>query len=379
MKRIYLIFICLLIFRPLNIKAVSAETIISYVKSEDACDEESASLLVSYIDQLDALISKKDMTEEELNNLFNKIKSAKSILDSYNVCKRSDLYTIPKDIRENVKSYLYEGLLIINNAKNKDDTNITISISEDKRVTIMENNKIINTINIDLKEFNDVGSNSLVIITLIVNIFLFIIFLIIIIKSKKLKEIASVCLVFTSTIIVFFIVFNSDINKYISLIGVFRKENLSNLTDATLDSENKIINYPSIYKQYATLSIDRLNIKENIYYGDNKEILSLGVGTDSEYAIFGEGKSTVLSIHNYKVNSLKDIKNNDIINVDTNYGEFTYQVDNIKIMNKNEYGKIKNKYDNEYLILYTCYPFNNLFYTNKRLMIYAKKIKGEYK
>ena len=379
MKRIYLIFICLLIFRPLNIKAVSAETIISYVKSEDACDEESASLLVSYIDQLDALISKKDMTEEELNNLFNKIKSAKSILDSYNVCKRSDLYTIPKDIRENVKSYLYEGLLIINNAKNKDDTNITISISEDKRVTIMENNKIINTINIDLKEFNDVGSNSLVIITLIVNIFLFIIFLIIIIKSKKLKEIASVCLVFTSTIIVFFIVFNSDINKYISLIGVFRKENLSNLTDATLDSENKIINYPSIYKQYATLSIDRLNIKENIYYGDNKEILSLGVGTDSEYAIFGEGKSTVLSIHNYKVNSLKDIKNNDIINVDTNYGEFTYQVDNIKIMNKNEYGKIKNKYDNEYLILYTCYPFNNLFYTNKRLVIYAKKIKGEYK
>ena len=69
-----------------------------------------------------------------------------------------------------------------------------------------------------------------------------------------------------------------------------------------------------------------------------------------------------------------ELENGDIIEVKTDYGDFYYSVYDSQVVLETETEKLPIQSDEEKLMIYTCYPFDSVGYTNTRHVIYAKKI-----
>lgn len=141
--------------------------------------------------------------------------------------------------------------------------------------------------------------------------------------------------------------------------------------------EQKIIEKPSYGSNYGTLKIANLNIELPIYYGETKEILKHGVASNTNMP--GENKRIIMSAHNSSkfLKNIKDIKNDELIKIETTYGKFEYQVFKTEILNEDEFDKLS-KSDKELLVIYTCYPFDEVIYSNKRFVVYAYLIEEDW-
>ena len=62
----------------------------------------------------------------------------------------------------------------------------------------------------------------------------------------------------------------------------------------------------------------------------------------------------------------------DEIIVNTSYGEYTYKIYDMKLINENEIEELPIQKDKEILMVYTCYPFNNIGYATQRYVVYAE-------
>lgn len=69
-----------------------------------------------------------------------------------------------------------------------------------------------------------------------------------------------------------------------------------------------------------------------------------------------------------------NLTNGDIIEIHTNYGNFYYKLYDKKIINETETYKLNIQKNEEILMIYTCYPFSKTSHTDKRYVIYAKKV-----
>ena len=80
--------------------------------------------------------------------------------------------------------------------------------------------------------------------------------------------------------------------------------------------------------------------------------------------------------HNYMNNfkRLGELTNGDIVEIQTNYGDFYYKIYDEQIVLETEKNKLPIQHNEEILMLYTCYPSNNTSHTPYRYVIYAKKI-----
>ena len=80
--------------------------------------------------------------------------------------------------------------------------------------------------------------------------------------------------------------------------------------------------------------------------------------------------------HNYMNNfrRLEELKNGDIIQIETSYGNFSYRLYDSQIVFETEREKAPIQNDKEILMIYTCYPLNNTEYTQYRYIIYAERI-----
>lgn len=81
--------------------------------------------------------------------------------------------------------------------------------------------------------------------------------------------------------------------------------------------------------------------------------------------------------HNYMNNfsRLGELKDGELIEVKTAYGEIYYSVYDKKIVKETETEKLPIQQDEEILMIYTCYPFDNsVKNTDERYVVYAKKI-----
>lgn len=77
-------------------------------------------------------------------------------------------------------------------------------------------------------------------------------------------------------------------------------------------------------------------------------------------------------MHNFR--RFGELINGDIIEVKTDYGQFYYKIYDTKVIEETEMDKMPIQHDEEILMIYTCYPFNNTSYTIYRYVLYAKKI-----
>ena len=64
-----------------------------------------------------------------------------------------------------------------------------------------------------------------------------------------------------------------------------------------------------------------------------------------------------------------------IITLNTTYGIFNYKVSKTKIVNEDDVDEVPVKKDKEVLMLYTCWPINNIGHASQRYVVYADLVK----
>lgn len=146
------------------------------------------------------------------------------------------------------------------------------------------------------------------------------------------------------------------------------------ILETTINEENKIQNYPEYGTQYATIQIPEIDVDLPVYYGDTLNILKNGVGHTSGSYFPGEGGSIIYMGHNSaKVfRRFSELKKGNEITVTTSYGEYQYKIYDMQIVKETEKEKLPVQDEKEILMVYTCYPFNNIGYTTQRYVVYAE-------
>lgn len=197
--------------------------------------------------------------------------------------------------------------------------------------------------------------------------------------SKTIKAtIINVIVALFSTIALFicvYLFFGQKIDDTISLINKVsididnKKEN-----EIVVDSQNKIINYPEYGTKYASIEIPKIDVNLPVYFGDTLEILKNGVGHSSGSYFPGEGGSIIYMGHNSKkmFRRFSELQIGNEIIVKTNYGEFKYKIYDMQLIKETEIDKLPIQKDKEILMIYTCYPFNNIGYATQRYVVYAE-------
>lgn len=145
-----------------------------------------------------------------------------------------------------------------------------------------------------------------------------------------------------------------------------------------ISEENKTLeNYPEYGTQYATIEIDKIGINLPVYFGDRLEILKKGVGHSSGSYFPGEGGSIIYMGHNSKkmFRRFSELQIGNEIKVTTSYGEYIYKIYDMKLIKETETDKLPIQRDKEILMIYTCYPFNNIGYATQRYVVYAELVK----
>lgn len=140
------------------------------------------------------------------------------------------------------------------------------------------------------------------------------------------------------------------------------------------EENKKLENYPEYGTQYGTIKIEKIDKELPIYFGDTLEILKKGVGHSSGSYFPGEGGSIVYMGHNSKkmFRRFSELEINDKITITTTYGEYTYKIYDMQLIKETELDKLPIQNEKEILMVYTCYPFNNIGYATQRYVVYAE-------
>ena len=143
-----------------------------------------------------------------------------------------------------------------------------------------------------------------------------------------------------------------------------------------MNEDNRLENYPEYGTQYATIEIPRIDVNLPVYYGDTLQILKNGVGHSSGSYFPGEGGSIIYMGHNSKkvFRRFSELEIGDPIKVTTNYGEFNYKIYDMQLVKETETDKLPIQKEKEILMVYTCYPFNNIGYATQRYVVYAELV-----
>lgn len=172
-----------------------------------------------------------------------------------------------------------------------------------------------------------------------------------------------------------YLLFGQEVNETLSIaskvaIDIENKK----VEETTMSEDNKIQNYPEYGTQYASIEIPRINVNLPVYFGDTLEVLKKGVGHSSGSYFPGEGGSIIYMGHNSKnmFRRFSELQLGDEIKVTTSYGEYTYKIYDMQLINEKDVDKLPVQKEKEILMVYTCYPFNNIGYATQRYVVYAE-------
>ena len=136
---------------------------------------------------------------------------------------------------------------------------------------------------------------------------------------------------------------------------------------------NVLENNPTIGSKYATMKIESIGVDLPVYYGANYTILKSGIAHDENSYFPGEGGSIIMAGHNFKsfLANLPKANKGDIIKLETTYGIFEYKISDTKIVDENNVDAVPIQKGKEVLMIYTCWPINNIGHASQRYVVYA--------
>ena len=176
-------------------------------------------------------------------------------------------------------------------------------------------------------------------------------------------------------IAIIYLSFGAGIDETISLINKISIDTeKKEIKETILNEDNRLENYPEYGTQYATIEIPRIDVNLPVYFGDTLEILKKGVGHSSGSYFPGEGGSIIYMGHNAQniFRRFSELKKGDEITVKANYGEYKYKIYDMQLIKETETEKLPIQKEEEILMVYTCYPFNNIGYATQRYVVYAE-------
>lgn len=396
MKKYFLaLIISFLLLLPINSKAATKEEVLEYISSTQAqiCDSGTSGLFGVYQSLISRMLEQKDLSSSDLDRVLARLKDAFFIATQNNICKISDINNLDAVTKQQLKDRLYDALAIINEAPSVSGDSGDSGIVIDKNngtVDIYEDGVLYDKLELSKKEFNYVGPNKAILITIII------LFLILVaststyylLKNKNNKFQRLICDICFSlslvTVLVLpcFYLYSEQISKLLNYANMLKKPVSSTENkEIVIDENHKITSYPAYGNTYGKLKISNLSIDLPIKFGDSKDILVDSIGHTSSSSFPGEGSTILLSGHNSKdmLGNLKNISKGNKIIIETNYGTFIYEVEKAEIMKTDEYNKLNLFSDSEILILYTCYPFDGVLYGNQRYVITSKLIKDDWR
>ena len=156
---------------------------------------------------------------------------------------------------------------------------------------------------------------------------------------------------------------DTDVEKKAPVLQTFEEEQAT------------ILRYgPDYGENYATLKIPSIEVNLPIYYGKTMDLLKNGVGHDNSSYFPGEGGSVIMMGHNYSrlLGKLTNVKIGDSVQVVTNYGEFDYTIYHTQVVEETQTNEVPIQAKEEVLMIYTCWPINNIGYATQRFVVYAK-------
>ena len=141
------------------------------------------------------------------------------------------------------------------------------------------------------------------------------------------------------------------------------------------------IQFPLYGEQYGRLYSEKSGLDCPVYWGDSYEIIRSGAGQYIGSCPPGFNRMLFICAHNIShFKPLRDVEVGDVIEFDTNYCHYTYEVISKEINNE----KILEDWalehildDEELLVLYTCWPFEaQATRKTDRLTVIAKRTSG---
>ena len=413
--------ICISAIFCTNTFAVTKNDIIGYVNTQSVCGD--TALFNTYKKTFTRLLKQKKLTENELNTIYSYLQNAVGILNSKNVCKIADLGKLTSAEKNVVYNNLTTAAGIITNApilqfgdddqntvqgntnnttnsttndnntnsnnntsntkdklENTEGTKITIN-TQDNTMDIYENGVLVDKVGISTAKMTYTGVNVIHIVIIVLSIIVCTICILIYIKLSKIhtarirfiKNMLVSLMICSGILALGFGIFGNKIDELKSMIDLLQINTTNKEIQVELNADKSIKKYPSYASNYAILKIDKLDVENNVYFGDIASILSLGIGHSTWSEMPTEGGAVVYSGHNREnmLKNLKDIKIGEKIIVDTSYATCVYQVAKIKILNDSEVDKLTKIDNKETLILYTCYPFDTYVYTDQRYVVYS--------
>ena len=380
-------FLCIL-----SVEAYTKEDIINLTNNVDTCSSETRALLDGARASYTRLLNERNIDENNLNKIYNNVKEAMGILNSNHLCSVDQKDDVSNNLKNKLYTLFQETSDIIlssptitgnsggsssnnNSSSNNGNTNSSsdskvVIDSSTNEIKIYENGSLTNVIKLEEK-LNYVGLNK----TLIVCIELLIaglLFLLLLKRFFKKNLVVTSMLYVLIFLLPAVLVFRKEVSVVLDTISLMNVKIKDNNKEVVFDGE-KIVSYPSYGSKYATIYLN--NNKGDIYFGDNSSILKKGVGQANSSYLPGEDKRTILSGHNTGVfKELLNVEKNDEVIIETVYGKFTYNIENIKIIEDNDTSILSSNYD---LIMYTCYP-NTTLYGDKRIVVFANIVDKEW-
>ena len=195
--------------------------------------------------------------------------------------------------------------------------------------------------------------------------------------KATIKDLIVALFIIIIVLIAIYLFCGQEIGSAIQLVNqvAIKVENISEQKQTEMNTTtNRLINYPEYGTKYATIEIPKIDVNLPVYFGDTLEILKNGVGHSSGSYFPGEGGSIIYMGHNSKnvFRRFSELQKGNEIKVTTNYGEYTYKIYDMQLIKETEVEKLPIQKQKEILMVYTCYPFNNIGYATQRYVVYAE-------
>ncbi len=396
MKKIILLLIVISLW-AFPVEASTKQDIIDFVYDNAQCGTETA-IFQSYNRTYNRLLKEKELTTAEIEEVLELLAVSYQIINDNNACSLSDINKLNDAERKKLLNSLDKGARIIHNAPSirdevdeKRETKPPIVYDRDqKTLDIYDRDALIDRISLAEPKLTYTGPNIYLTYSIIIAAITFtgaMTFQVLSKKRHKARFYKKVVrdllwgLSFTAgMILIGMLVLNNYVDTYASLRSLLANVQVENNVqrEIILDDENNIIGYPAYGNRYGELLIPNVGIASHITFGDAPYLLEDNIGHYTPSAFPGEGEVIIYSGHNNDehLKNLEQINLSDQIIVNASYGQFIYEVAEVKIIGDRDWHLLTG--DDEVLILYTCYPFSSFLYGSRRYVVYAPLVEMQW-